>query len=228
MKPFKLIIQVLFSPKDTFEEINLKPSFLAPFIFTCTIVMICLFLSIPFYQHFAEVMSNQFNKSPLEQERLINMARNMTYINILLAPIVVMIIWAATAFVLWSSEILLNIEASYKKTFVLVSYAYTVNVLKQVVSSIILFFKGAQSISSPDDFTVHFGFNLFLDFKNPLINYLLDEINIFNLWYIFLLILGISVVFKIPKIKSSWIVLSFCILATLVKVTCNLYFKKGF
>lgn len=82
----------------------------------------------------------------------------------------------------------------------------------------ILKLKGVEAIESPYDLQPPIGLNLIFDTDSAPLNTLLESVNLFEIWYVILLGLGISIIFDFSKKLAMGIAITYWIFSVGVQV----------
>lgn len=162
-------------------------------------------------------MTPDINLQQIENE-LKFMKRYQT-IGIVLSPLFLIIKFIFTSAILWLI-IQLFAELDFKRLFSVVVHCGIIPFLGSILSLIILQLRGLQSIKSAVDIQVSLGLDLF--FRNPDLNLplraFLSNINVFSVWWIILISLGISIIAKISRTKAIVITIFFWLFSAMIQV----------
>ncbi|PIU44325.1 MAG: hypothetical protein COS95_09515 [Ignavibacteriales bacterium CG07_land_8_20_14_0_80_59_12] len=206
---FENLFLVISSPPKAFRNLREQPKWLVAFLFISFLSIIAAWRLIPF----SEQLSYQILAQRLGEEQAgqaISMVERLKYIEVAFVPIGLLLRWLVLTAVLYFASILLSApdELKFKSVYSLVVHSETILVLAGLLNVIILNLKGVYSIHAPADLQAIVGLDFFL--KNRASNLslftLLNAINVFNIWYIAVLTIGISVATGFKKFKSAILV----------------------
>ena len=145
-----------------------------------------------------------------EIEQTLSVARIGQMVGIFFSPIGVLLSWLMYTLLIWLIAQLLNGKAPFKKPFSVVSHSSVITFLGAILSWTILRLRGIDSISGPEDLDVSLGITLLFpqDTLTLPIRMILSNLNLFTVWYLGTLILGVSIVYNFPKKSAAVVVVS--------------------
>lgn len=147
-------------------------------------------------------------------------AKSLTIVSATLSPFYLIIKFIIISVVLWIIISFFSDEADFKKIFSVVVHCGIITFLGSVLTLIILQLRGVDSIKSSTDVQVSLGLDIFLqnpDLSLPLKAFL-SNINVFSIWWIVLITLGISITSKISRTKATLIAMFFWLFSTAIQV----------
>ncbi len=218
IKQIEIIKDIIFSPTKAFQGIDKKPKWLIAFSVIAVGTFIVNYLSLPFIVQVAK-LSIPPGMSPNEFENKFNTMKLMLIIGIF-SPLFLLIGFLFIALILWLIISLFSDEADFKKTFSMVVHCGIIPFLGSVLTLIILQLRGVNSIKSAVDAQVSLGLDIFLrsqDLSLPF-KVFLSNINVFSIWWVLLLALGISITSKISKTKSAFIAIFLWLFSVAVQI----------
>lgn len=199
---------VFFTPLTIFNDLNKQPRWFTVFFIITGITIFIGYLSLPFKQ---EVMFSALSAQLGEaraQETLSNASR-FAFLGLLIAPIPLLIKWVIVAALLYYSVILIGSQhIGFKKIFSVVVHSELIFLFMGIVNVIILEINGIDSATSLTDLQTIVGLEYILTNKSqniPLFTFL-SNFNVFTIWYLVVLSLGLSIVSQLSKWKSAIIV----------------------
>ena len=211
------IIGIFSSPKETFQNIDQKPTWLIPFIIT-VVVAICLNFLVMDIGMKDQIAKMEARGAPSEQIDAVEtqMQGPMRYIQIVAIPVVTLAIWAILSGVLmFGCNIILGGEGKFKKVFSVIAWSGLVTLLGGIIKTLLILSKG----------TVH-GVSTSLAIllptpgiadKPPVLYSVLSKIDFFIVWQNVLWIIGLAVINRFATKKAAtfviplwifWIVIS--------------------
>jgi hypothetical protein len=218
MNIFGRLIGVFSSPKETFESIDQKPTWLVPFIITVIIAIGLNFLVMDIGVR-DQIAKMEAMGAPSEQIEAVEtqMQGPMRYIQIVAIPIVTLIIWAILSGVLlFGSTTILGGDAKFKKVFSVVAWSNLVTLLGGIIKTLLILSKGTiQGVST--SLAVLLPTPDLAD--GPSIFYrVLSKIDIFIIWQLVLWIVGLAVINRFTTKKAATFVIPLWIFWVLVSV----------
>jgi len=149
----------------------------------------------PFYE--AGIRGMMANLPP-EQAARVDPSRQ-TLIILIFTPINVIVALLLGAGFLWVLTSLTGNEARYKLLMSVLAYAYVTFVLVSIVSSVVLYVRGVESVTSLRDLRPAIGLDLFAPSASGFVAGLLNAINPFSIWGVWLTGVGVAVTHKISR-----------------------------
>jgi hypothetical protein len=216
---FKRLTGVITNPVATFEDIRKRPDYLAPILLMLltSIIAASIITPIALDTTFKELSE----KTPEAADR-INAMRPVGYImGIIGAVVTPLVIWLVMTALIHVFAGFAGGEGEFKPLLSVLGYAGIPGYLKAIVMTIVVFLTenprpklGLDILFRPED-TV-----------GKIINVVLSNIEILNLWYIALLIIGISVAKQMSRKQAviPWAI--WWVIITALQVVGTL-FQKG-
>jgi hypothetical protein len=212
------IIGVFASPKETFKDLDRRPTWLVPFIIVVIMatVMQLLLHDIGIQDQMARMeASGRLTAEQLETQQG-RMAGPTGYIGLVFAPIVMLVVYSVLAgLLLFSGNTIAGGSSTFKKMFSLVTWSSLVGLASMAASTALVISKGTSigATISPAAFLTA----PTAEAPPTVLFRLLSKIDPFTIWQLGLWVVGISVMYKFTVKKSLivvgslwavWIVLS--------------------
>lgn len=224
------ILDILANPSDAFTSLKQQPRWFIAFIVIGSFTILIAFLLHPFSQHLMHsLLSVQYEDH--EIERILNTAQRFTYIGYIFNPVILLLRWLIVAALLYFIAVLLNAEnLTYKSIYASVVYAEIVFVVMGILNVIVLYFKGVDTVTHPIHLQAIAGMDILM--RNPTDNMplfiFLNNINIFSVWYLVILKIGLSIMTRFSKLKSALIVTFVWLLTVIYQVVIATISEKPF
>jgi membrane protein, antimicrobial resistance system len=217
--PLERIIGVLVSPKAAFEDINRKPDWIVPAVL---ILLVALVITYVFLSHadMLELIKAQIEKSgrpvPPDEALQSGVKASMifSYVVVVVAVPVSLLVFAGVLYAVFS--FILGAETTFKKMFAMNAYASMPSLLKSVIAIPILFVKQPTELGNPADI-VRSNLSILFDPGNKVLFALGKSIDVFILWYIVVLAIGVVAVSKNVTFKKA---LTTLVILWLIVVAC--------
>lgn len=215
----KSIADTIFSPSKVFNEINKAPSWLIAYLF---ISVGTIFIRLLYYPIITQVFLTSIPSdiSSEQAKAIAQSAKSITIFSASLSPLYLILKFLIIAITLWLLVQLFTFETEFKKIFSLVVYCEIITFLGSVLTLIILRLRGLNSIKEAADIQVSLGMDIFLgnlDLSIALRTFL-SNISIFSVWWIVLLMFGISITCRISRTKSAFIAVFLWLVAAFIQV----------
>ena len=130
MGPWGRAIGVFISPRETFESIDRKPTWLVPFLIVviASIILQLLVLDIGIQDRLAMMEAQELSAERLEAART-QMAGPLRYMGVAITPVAVLVIWAVLGGIfLFTGNTIMGGEAKFKKVFSLIAWTSLIGV----------------------------------------------------------------------------------------------------
>ena len=208
------ILNIFALPTEVFHNIKASPKWLSAFCIIAIISIICGYFILPFSQRIMiETLSSKMDTEQVQ--KAISLSERFKYIGLLFVPLILLIKWLFLTLFLYFSAILLNAqEINFKTVFTVVVYSECIVLLMGIINLFLLYVKGVDSINNMIDLQVIVGLDYFLTDKPHNIPFFtfLNSFNVFSVWYVATLAIGVSVVTSFSKLKSAILVSSIWLL----------------
>jgi hypothetical protein len=154
-------------------------------------------------------------------QKALSFSERFKYIGLLFVPVTLLFKWLLLALFLYYSAILLNAQGiNFKTVFTVVVYSECIILLMGIINLLLLYVRGINSINNMTDLQVIVGLDYFIADKPhniPLFTFL-SNFNVFSIWYVATLAIGVSVVTNFSKLKSVILVSSIWLLGVGMQV----------
>ena len=202
------IVGIFVSPRETFQALDRKPSWLVPFIITAvmTLGMTILVRDIGMQDMVAKFQAREMPQEAID--KIVEQSQGVgKYIQMVMIPIATLAIWAIFAGVmLFCGNTLLGGSAKFKKIFSMISWSSLVGCLSIIVSTVIILTKGTTQgvttslavlmpVPGPAD-------------KPSILYRLLSKFDLFTIWTLALWVIGLAVIYKFSTKKTTGLVIA--------------------
>ncbi len=221
----KKILGIFFSPKEVFVKLNEKPDWIVPVVITIVVSLVFTMIVLP------RVIIPEQTKRIMEMDRLTEAQKETaagrlegvqpyitTPIGIIVFSFILIFIKSGILFLIFS---LFGEKTVFKKVLAIVSYSFLIGVPEVILKTSLMLIKGSTR--------VYTGLALLatnLDIKAPIFR-LLARIDIFTIWHLCLISLGLAVIYKINNKKSFAIVFGLWLLWILLQFGLAFVLPKG-
>ena len=203
------LIDVLAYPTDTFTQLNSRPRWLVPFVLFSAVYIIVGWFMLPFSMHL-EYNMLLARLGPRTANQVLSISERVGDIDLIFKPALLLLKWTFFAAILYMLCILLDAAPSLKFRifFSVIAFSEAIPAFMTVVNILILYAKGIGSVQNMTDLQAIIGLDFLMKSKmsNLPLFIFLNSINVFTIWYVTTLAIGISVITGFRKIKSTLIV----------------------
>jgi hypothetical protein len=202
------LVNVLATPTDVFLRLKKEPRWVAAFVVVALMLITIALFTAPFSNHvLGQVLAQKLEKEQLD--RALAMSSRFQYIGLVFVPVVTLVRWVFITALLYFAAIFLGApQVTFRSLFVCVLYAEVIMVLMGTMNVLLLYIKGMDGVRTIVDLQAIIGFDYFLRDRTsnlPLFLFL-NNINVFNIWYVATIGIGVSVVTCFHKFKSMILV----------------------
>jgi hypothetical protein len=216
--PFSRIIGVLFSPGQTFADIARKPDWVVPAFVIIVVFLVAAIATVPrldFEGTIRQAMEAKGQTGPAAEQGLrfgMAMAKGIQYT----IPFLLIGFIAVGALIYWLGVRLVGGEATYQQVFSVVLYGFMPQVIRQLVKIPIVLSR--HNINPRDAETlVRSGPAFLVSFKDhPMLWALLTRLDLFAIWSLILIVIGLAVASRMSKAKAAGVVIVVWSVMTLI------------
>ena len=191
--------RVLFSPGAVFTELRERPSPWIPLLLVSVVIAAVGIMTGPFTAK-AMRLGMEASGQPVP-----SWVDRMPMFQAIGSPIVVLVLSAVTAGVLWVAVMALGEEAPYKKLYTIVVYSWTVAIIQYALTYVVLTMRGLDAIRTPQDAQVSLGLDNLVPADAALGGFtraLLMGISPLSIWGLVIVAVGLMVLVGTPKGKA--------------------------
>jgi len=210
------LINIIIEPGKTFEHIKEKDDWWIPFILSVIVTWIFLWISGP---ALARITAQKMAEMGVDRE----IPKFVEYIKYLGAPIGTLIMWLLMSVLIWFLGNSFGADWDYTKALDMYAYSSVVQVIRTILTTVILLIRGIPNIMTFKDLNVGTGLNLFFSPENPKLYAIASGIEVFTIWQFILIAYGISEITGISKKKTAWV----CVLTYLITLGFSVLFARG-
>lgn len=189
------VFNVLHEPTAVFERLREKPRVLVPYVVIVVLLMVIAFFMRPAY---AAAFQGMIAELPPERAAAINPDRQTIFI-FLFTPVNVLVGLAIGAGLLWVLTSLTGGEGRYKTLMSVLTHAYVTFVLVSAVTALVILTRGTDTITSFRDLRPPVGLDLLAPNASGFVGGLLNAINPFSIWGVWLTGVGIAVTHRVGR-----------------------------
>ena len=133
-------------------------------------------------------------------------------------PVILVIKTLVSAFVLTMLTIVVIGDGGFKKIFAMLSYTNLIMILEGGCALLVLKLRGIEQVGRPADLQVQLGLDLFIHTQSAALNSVLNAVNLFEIWYVCLLAIGIGCLFDCSKRKAACVGITYWGMAVAIQV----------
>ncbi len=199
-------------PAGAARRVFRKWFWVGPLIVFSIVSSIASYLMLPIVQHVMEVMPIPSGADAAQFQKGVAMSMTITRISMFLTPVVALVIYLVQSLVIFGSGSVMGLNAKFRSIFNLVAGCSLIQLLSSVAALIILKAKG--EISSTAELRPALGLDIFMpEGANKYLTAFLGYFSVFEIWWIVMMVLILSVAFRVTKgkafaIVAPWIFLS--------------------
>jgi len=227
--PLQRLLGVFVSPRETFEDVAVRPNFWIPVIAMVVVYVVTGFFTIDLdLRHGLKIIRDM----PMMKEEMIAKAEEGIEAEMnspwRFSRLVTTVAFIGFSWIVVSSisllvgNVILGGEAKFKTIFSITAWAYLITLVERIVKTILGLAKDSKEVVTslavfkPLDEAKTLGFNL------------LNRFDVFTIWYLMVYIIGISAVYKFSAGKSTAMVVSLWLLGSAIFLSINQLFGGAF
>jgi hypothetical protein len=195
-----------------------------PLVLFSIVTVIANYVMMPMVQHVLEVSPIPAGASPEQYQRGMDMAMTIQRVSMYFSPLIVALILALQALVVFAACSVLTIDVKFRWVFNLVAGCSLIQMLASVASLAIL--KGKGEISTMAELRPALGLDIFLpEGTNKYATAFLGYFSIFEIWWIVMMVLVFSAAFRVSKGKAFAAILPLLIVSILLRIGAAVFQK---
>ena len=178
------LINIIIEPGKTFQHIKEKDDWWIPFAGVVIVTLLFLWVSSP---ALTRIMTQKM----------------VEYIKYVMAPIATLIGFLFISLILWFLGNISGADWDYIKALDLYAYSSVVQIIRSLLTTVLLLVKGIPNIATARDMELATGLNLIFRPENPKLYALASGIEVFSIWQFALIAYGISEIAGVSKKKAA-------------------------
>ena len=196
------LFNVLHEPSAVFARLKERPRVLVPWLVVSLLLIGVALLTRPFQ---AAAMETLRASLPPEQAARMGPGGQSVLRTMIGPPILVLISMAAGAGLFWIGTSLMGGMARYKTLISVLGYSLVTYVIYAAVTAAVLKVRGVSAVTSLEDLRVPLGLDLLVPGATLFLGALLNGINLFSIWGVWMCGLGISVTQGISRASATMV-----------------------
>jgi hypothetical protein len=194
------LIDIFIDPVKVFKRIKAGLPWWQPFIVVAVVIGVISYFQIPINRQLLLLNERGLSAEQLEQQ--LNIMGKFAIVGVIVAPIVVLLVYLILAALSNVAANLVSGKSSFKKMLSLLSFTAFVGLIEQGLKMLILHMRGIENITSRDDlYSVSFSLTRFIE-SDGILRAVLESFSIFQIWFLILFTIGISVIYEIDTKKA--------------------------
>lgn len=212
------IIGVLMSPGTTFESIAQRPNILGPLLIFIVIAIassVAVAMKVDFTAMAREAIEANPNIPPDRVESSVNVTKTIMKITMYASPLLIVLMLVITAGVCLLAFKMFGGEGNFNIALSVTIYSWFPRLIRGILGAIVMFTKGSLSFYELQN-PVMSNLAFLFDPKTQPVQYALGSaLDIFNIWSLVLLIIGLASMSKLSKARSAAIVITLWVIVNL-------------
>jgi len=185
------VFNVLHDPVAVFNRIKERPRILAPWMVLSVAFVVITILTQPYQQ--AAMDAFKATLTPEQAAKMGGGGAGGGVVGLVLTPVGVLAVLAIGAGVLWLAVTMTGAPARYKTLLSVLAYSCVTYILFAVVGIVVLTIRGKQAIAGFADLRAPLGLDLLVPNAGLYLGTVLNGINPFSVWGVWLAGTGISI-----------------------------------
>lgn len=218
MGVFGRIVGIFTSPRETFESIDQKPTWLVPFLIIVIVMIVLQFLAmdIAMKDRLADMQARDMPADQFERAR--DQMESWKYVGFAFIPVGMLVVWVIiSGILLFGGNTMMGGETKFKKVFSVLAWSGLIGLVGEVIKTLLILSKGttrgvvlslAFVLPTPE-----------LGQSPPVLYRLLSQFGLFTIWELVLWIIGLAVIYRFTTKKSATLVLSLWAIWIVISVT---------
>ena len=194
-RDIKNLLKIITNPIEAFVNLKEKPNCFLPIVCIIVGTITIAFLTFPFA---AQIVRHSI-PAGLDEKQIeirLKVVKIMSYISLILTPFILIISWIVKSLLIWLISQLFDGAARFKQVFSIICHTAIITFFKEIFALFLIYLKGPERITKISDIQFAWGLDAFTSpdkVSFPLYTFL-SHINVFSIWYVVVLTLGIAMV----------------------------------
>jgi hypothetical protein len=209
------ILNIFFEPKRVFESLKIKPTWLVPYIIVALLGIGFFYSTYPYIMNQQVERIRNNDKIPEEQKQMI--VEKMTESNhpplwqLPLAPIGTILVFAIlSAIIFFIFNVILGGDSSFRRVFSIYCYSNLIAIPSMIVKLPLIMLKKDIGIQTS------LALLLSAESKETFLYHVLSGFDIFTLWIVVLISIGLGVLYRYTTKKAFTVVFVLWVLLILI------------
>jgi hypothetical protein len=210
-------LQVLHSPETAFANELSGPSYLVPL---CILGLLGIGISVlqsPIQMEWIRFQLEAAGTPAGQIRTSLDMMNKSVAVTFLLTPALLFLRWLLLALMIWLTAAVFLDALTYKKALTIVAYSYLPILARDAVTCVMLLMRSDAALRHADGMTIALGLNLLFPSMQLPWSALTGSINLFEIWFVTLLVVGISKTARTTPRRALGIVLPTWIIAVVLQ-----------
>jgi hypothetical protein len=211
-------------PQGAARRVFHKWFWIGPLIVFSIVSITASYLMMPMVQHVLEVSPIPAGSTPEQYQRAMEMGLTFQRIGMYFSPLIVGVIMALQALVIFATCSILTLEVKFRWLFNLVAGCSLIQALASIASLVIL--KAKREVSTMAEMRPALGLDIFLpEGTSKYAIALLGYFSVFEIWWIVMMVLIFSAAFRVSKGKAFAAILPLIVLSIVLRVGVAVFQK---
>ncbi len=209
--------EVVHSPEEAFSANESGPTYLVPFVVISLLYVILSLIQAPIQIEWMRAQMIAASAPPGEVDSSIQIMRRSLGAGAIVIPLLLMVRGLAHALLIWLTAQVFLIRLGFSQTLTVVSYAYIPVLLRDATVCLILCLRKPEVLVGSEGLNVAIGLNLIIPQIPAPWSALGANLNMFEFWFVALLVIGLGVLARERWQKTLAIVLPVWVFVTLLQ-----------
>jgi hypothetical protein len=214
----KALLEVNYSPELVFGRNLDGPSYLIPLVVLSLFSVILAAIQSPIQLEWMRWQMDAAGAPASQAAAQLDLMRRSTKAGLVAVPLLYLFRWLAHALLIWLTAQLFLVQLKFSQMLTIVAYSYVPLVLRDAVICLILCLRDPEVIRGAEGLNVAVGLNLLFPRIPPPWWALAANFNLFEVWFVALLVVGISARAQTRWRRALAIVLPVWLFVTLIQL----------
>ncbi|HYL34454.1 MAG TPA: YIP1 family protein [Bryobacteraceae bacterium] len=220
------MLNVFVDPAGTVKRVQAKLFWLWPLITLSIIYALFGYLMLPYTLQLIDArMSQQFsqqNVAPDRIERARQVAHTFAQFTFVVTPVSIIVLVVVMAWLVSATGSMVGLRAKFRDVFSLMAACSLIPALQYAATYIVLRVKN-EEIQFQDQMTPPFGLDIFLQDVHGALGAVLNFFSIFEIWYLVILVFGLSYLGKCSKGQAFAAMTPAWVLPLLFRIVASMF-----
>jgi hypothetical protein len=193
---------IFWKPSEVFGKLRDNPQYLIPLIVVALGGILLQLETRPLIEQLL-IRTAPKDLPPDQLERGLIYFRRANLIGMLVSPALMFLKWACMSWLIFLATVIVGGRGYYGQTLSLVSFSSVILLFESWYSRLVVHLKGIDALTSPRDLDPPIGLSLITPDLGPGWFTFLNTFNLFEMWFVILLVLGLSKIENISKKRAA-------------------------
>jgi hypothetical protein len=212
-------LSFFLAPSKFFGGLQARPTWIRAYLLSTAITIATVVTAVPLVRYIA-LRQAPAGFSSTGRDLFDAVITKGQYITVLVVPVTQLLRLSVSAYVVWALCVLVGADPNFRKVLAVISHCSIVDAADRLFGVSLNYLTDWQNISDVTALRMTLlSARAYVDTRGqPILRVLLDYLGLFSIWYLILLVVGVSVVLPVTRTKAALVAGVFWLLGALISV----------